>query len=202
MGVLRAVTVAAVAMVVVGACKDKGGGTRASDAVAKMTSFKTAMCACTDEACAKRVSEEMAAWGREQPANNPAMSVDDQKQANEIGRELGDCLLRAMAKRDGSAGSAAPPAGSAAAPASSPPPATTVAPSGLPTECDEYKAAVTKLQTCEGMAKQARETLVKGYEEAATRWATLAEESRAALASACAGGTEAVMAAAKTQCGW
>lgn len=203
MGLLLRAAAVAAAIAAGGACKDKGGGTSATDAVAKMTSFKTAMCACTDAACAKKVSDEMAAWGREQPANNPAMSADDQKRANAIGRELGDCLLRVMAKRD--AGSAAIGSAAAASPPPNPPPPPTgsgAAPSGLPKECDEYRALVTRLQTCEGMAKQARETLIKGYEEAATRWAMLAEESRESLAAACAGGGEAVMAAAKTQCGW
>ncbi len=193
-------------------CKDKGGGTSATNAIGKLTEFKTAMCACKDEACAKKVSDEMAAWGREQPTTNPAMSADDQKRANDIGRELGDCLLRVMSARDaaGSVGSANAGSGSASAPsgsasAAAAPPATgsaTGSAGALPKECDEYKAVVAKIQTCEKMSKSARETLVKGYEEASTRWTTLNEASRASLAEACRGGTDAVAAAGKTQCGW
>jgi hypothetical protein len=204
----------AVAVLALLSCKDKGGGTSATDAVGKMSEFKTAMCACKDEACAKQVSDKMAAWGREQPTTNPAMSAEDQKQANDIGRELGDCLLKIMSARDtgsasagsgsaiatSGAGSAIAASGSGSASGS----ASTLAPTpgALPKECDEYKAIVAKIQTCERMSKSARETLVKGYEEAATRWATLNEASRASLAEACRGGAEAVMAAGKTQCGW
>jgi hypothetical protein len=187
-------------------CKDKGGGTSATDAIAKMTTFKTAMCACKDEACAKKVSDDMAAWGREQPGTNPAMSADDQKKANDIGRELGDCLLRIMATRDTGSGSALAAGSATTTTATSPSapttPSASVTPGALPKECDEYKAVVAKIQACEKMSKSARETLVKGYEEASTRWATLNEASRASLAEACRGGTDAVTAAGKTQCGW
>jgi hypothetical protein len=73
---------------------------------------------------------------------------------------------------------------------------------GLPVECDDYRDAITKLQTCETLAKSARDTIVKGFEDASARWATMNESAKATLSVSCQGGAEAVTALAKEKCGW
>ncbi len=178
-------------------CKDDATGTTAEteSALVKMTAFKDQMCACKDAACAKKVSAEMAAWGSK---NTPtAMSSDDQVKANEVGMKIGECMMDATSGTGMAAGSAAPPAtgsGSAAPPVKNT--------QGLPKECDDYKSAIDRLSTCEPLPAAARETFVKGYQEAATRWASMPESSKTTLATACQGGVDAVLAVAKARCGW
>lgn len=190
-------------------CKDKGASSGGGDAMAKMAELRNKMCACKDPACAKKVSEEMASWSKSQPSEKPAaMSADDQKKATDLGTQLGECMMKANTAADAAAqakadGSAAPSDGSAAQPAAVDASATAAKTAGgLPKECGDYKVAIDKLATCEKMSKQARETLVKGYADAAEGWATLPEAAKASLSTSCKGGTEAVLAVAKAQCGW
>lgn len=192
------------ALLSVGGCKKKSADAGGGDAMAKMSELKDKMCACKDPDCAKKVSDEMTAWSQEQgkKQKEPAkMSEADQKKATELGIAMGECMQTAMntgsaavapAPADGS-GSAAPPAtdGSAA-----------TAPSGLPKECDAYEAAIKRLSTCDKMAKQARETLVKAYAEAAEGWKKLPDAAKAKIAVSCKSGADAVIATAKAQCGW
>lgn len=196
------------------ACKDTGSGTKTSgDAMAKMAAFRDAMCACKDAACAKKVSGEMAEWGKNQSSNQPgAMNADEQKRATEIGTRLGECLASATRGTNetlaGSGSSAGSSAGSAAvvvteaAGSGSATPREPRNKQGLPVECDDYRDAITKLQTCETLAKSARDTLVKGFEDAAARWATMNESAKSTLSVSCQGGAEAVTALAKEKCGW
>ena len=221
----RRMTRLAMVLVLLGACKDTGGGTKASTgAMAQMEKFRDAMCACKDAACAKKVSGEMAEWGKSQSSDKPgAMNADDQKRATEIGTRLGECLANATrgtnetlagSAATGSAGSAATGSAESAATGSAGSgvdadtgsgSATPRAPrnkQGLPVECDDYRDAITKLQTCETLARSARDTLVKGFEEASARWAAMNESAKATLAVSCQGGAEAVTALAKEKCGW
>lgn len=193
-------------------CKDTQQATRASsdaETIAKLTELADAMCACQDAACAKRVSEQMTAWSQQQTADQhglPQMTEADQKRAMELGTKLGGCMQKAMAAGGGAAddpgsaaGSAAQGAGSADANA----PGVAIAPPpGLPPECAEYQAVIEKLQTCDQIAKQARETLLGAYNQVAAGWANLPEPARASIAEPCKAGTRAVVAAAKAQCGW
>jgi len=92
------------------------------------------------------------------------------------------------------AGSAAAPAGSAAAPAA--------ASGDLPSECNDYKAAIEKLSSCDKMPQQARDALKNAYDQASAGWANLPAEAKANLATACKAGADAVMQSAKQVCGW
>jgi hypothetical protein len=103
------------------------------------------------------------------------------------------------------------PAGSATEPAPAPTPAPTPPPSdkpvklgasGLPIECDDYKAAIDKLASCPKLAPDAKDSLVQAYSAASAGWAKLPEDSRKNLAATCKAAVESVNAAAKTQCGW
>jgi hypothetical protein len=87
-------------------------------------------------------------------------------------------------------GSAASATGSAAAP------------TGLPKECDDYKAQVEKLKSCEKIPAKARDALVKAYNDASAGWATMPDGAKAGLDKSCKAGTEAVIVAAKEACGW
>lgn len=194
------------ALVSTGGCKKKAvdGGGGGGDAMAKMSELKDKMCACKDPDCAKTVSDEMTAWSQAQATKQKEpskLSEADQKKATELGIAMGECMQKAMntgsaaavaAPSDGS-GSAAPPAaeGSAATP-----------PSGLPKECDAYEAAINRLATCEKMSKQARETLVKAYAEAAEGWKKLPDAAKEKIGVSCKSGADAVIATAKAQCGW
>jgi hypothetical protein len=79
----------------------------------------------------------------------------------------------------------AAPAGSAAAPAAG-------GASGLPAECDDYKAAIDKLSTCDAMPKEARDAMKQAFDQASAGWAQLPAEAKASLATACKAGADAV----------
>ena len=83
--------------------------------------------------------------------------------------------------------------GSAAAPAAA---------GDLPAECNEYKAAIEKLSSCDKMPQQARDALKQAYDQASAGWANLPAEAKANLATACKAGADAVMTSAKQVCGW
>lgn len=89
---------------------------------------------------------------------------------------------------------AAPAAGSAAAPAA--------ASGDLPAECNDYKAAIEKLASCDKMPQQARDALKNAYDQASAGWANLPAEAKANLATACKAGADAVTQSAKQVCGW
>jgi hypothetical protein len=124
------------------------------------------------------------------------------------------CALAAGCKKDPAEGQPTPaPPAAPAAPAPTPAPApkpappdnakpTVLGPSGLPTECDAYKAAIDKLASCPKLAPDAKDSLIQAYQAATGSWTKLPEDSRKNLASTCKAAVESVNAAAKTQCGW
>ena len=192
------------ALVSTGGCKKKGADGGGGNAMAKMSELKDKMCACKDPDCAKKVSDEMTAWSQQQGSKQkePAkMSEADQKKATELGIAMGECMQKAM--NTGSAAAAPVPAdgSGSAAPATTEGSAATP-PSGLPKACDEYEAAINRLATCDKMSKQARETLVKAYADAAEGWKKLPDAAKEKIAVSCKSGADAVIATAKAQCGW
>ena len=79
-----------------------GSGQKEASAMSK---FADQMCACKDSACAVKVSDDMAKWGKEQAASAdvvPAMDEATQKQFAELGDAMSKCTQTAMS------GSAAP----------------------------------------------------------------------------------------------
>lgn len=191
------------ALVATSGCKDTARTPILGSAVTKLSAFKDQMCACKDTACAKRVSADMAAWGKAQATDKPApLTPAEQSKAFELGNQLGECMMRATAAT-APAGSGAPAAASGSAAPQAPPPLAPVKNTqGLPKECDDYKAAIDRLATCESLSAAARETFVKGYQESSGRWASMPESSKATLSTACQGGVDAVLAVAKARCGW
>ncbi len=199
---------AALALFSATGCKSKGateGGS--TDVLAKMNELKTKMCACTDAACARTVSDELTRWTQDTSSKKKALDAEGQKKADALGVEMGDCMAK-VTRTTQTAGSAAGSgstvaAGSgSAADTGSGSAAGSDAPSGLPQECDDYKAAVDRLAACEAMTKGARETLVKAYQDASEGWKKLPDAAKDKIKVSCKAGAEAVISAAKTQCGW
>lgn len=186
-------------------CKKKAGDGASTgvDATAKMTELKDKMCACKDADCARKVSDEMTAWSQQHAKNqkDQKMSEADQKRASELGTQMGECMQKAMtagSAADGSAGSAASAAGSGDGSAAGSADAT----SGLPKQCDEYKAAIDRLATCEAMPKEARAMLVKAYTDASAGWKSLPEAAKEKIGVSCEAGAKAVISTAEGPCGW
>jgi hypothetical protein len=61
----------------------------------KMREFKDAMCACRDQHCAKRVSDEMTKWG-ESAMKLPRKNTKVSPKLEEIAKQLGECMMKAM----------------------------------------------------------------------------------------------------------
>jgi len=102
---------------------------------------------------------------------------------------------------EGSAAAPAPATATAPAPAAGAPAAPAAA-GNLPAECNDYKAAIDKLASCDKMPQQARDALKQAYDQASTGWANLPAEAKANLATACKAGADAVTTSAKQVCGW
>jgi hypothetical protein len=187
-------------VLVLGACKDKGGGegTSAAASLQKMAELKDEMCKCKDAKCAQDVSEQMTKWSQEQAKNQkqpPKMSEADTKKAGEIGEALGKCMQEAMAATATPSDGTTPPAEGGGADAAG-------GADGLPTECADYKQQVEKLRTCDKLPPKAKDALVKAFDDAAAGWASMPEGAKAGLGTSCKAGSEAIVAAAKEACGW
>jgi hypothetical protein len=217
----------AVTVLSIAGCKKKAGD--GADAIAKMTELRDKMCACKDADCAKKVSDEMTAWSDSfsKSRGDKKLGEDDQKRSSALGNEMAACMMKLMAAptagsaaTTGSgdlAGSAAP-TGEGSGSGSAAPVATGSAQSGsgsdsgaiatseaipgLPKQCDDYRVAINKLATCEALPKQARETLVKGYSEAAVGWKALPEAAKEKVGVSCDAAAKAVISTAKGPCGW
>ena len=72
----------------------------------------------------------------------------------------------------------------------------------LPAECTAYKATIEKLASCDKLAAQVRDGLKQTFDQASASWASLPAAGKAGLATGCKAGTDAVLAAAKSTCGW
>jgi hypothetical protein len=187
-------------VLLLGACKDKGGGegTSAAASLQKMAELKDEMCKCKDAKCAQDVSEQMTKWSQEQAKNQkqpPKMSEADTKKAGEIGEALGKCMQEAMAATATPSDGTTPPAEGGGADAAG-------GADGLPTECADYKQQVEKLRTCDKLPPKAKDALVKAFDDAAAGWASMPEGAKAGLGTSCKAGSEAIVAAAKEACGW
>lgn len=97
-------------------CKKKGGDSGA--ALAKTTEFKDKMCKCAegDAECAKKVTDEMTKWAEAQPkAKEGATPAKPDPKMEEVSKQLGECMQKAMMPKMADPGSgAAPDPGSAA----------------------------------------------------------------------------------------
>jgi hypothetical protein len=192
---LTITVVAALAVLSFAGCKKKGGETYS---LAKMEEFKAAMCKCTDRTCAEKVDAEMMKWSAENQKNSKGAepTAAEKGKSEPIVKEMLDCRQKALgadAKMPAPA-TPDPAAGSAAA-----------APSDLPVECNDYKAMIEKLASCEKMPKETRDALKLSYDTVSKTWTNVAampEESRKTMANGCKQGADALKAAAASTCGW
>jgi hypothetical protein len=75
----------------------------------------------------------------------------------------------------------------------------------LPAECNDYKAMIEKLASCEKMPQQSRDALKQGYDAMSQGWANVGAmpaEAKKAMADGCKQGTDALKQAAGAMCGW
>ncbi|HUS31407.1 MAG TPA: hypothetical protein VMZ53_23005 [Kofleriaceae bacterium] len=77
-------------------------------AMDKMRGFRDQFCMCKDSDCARRVSDDMTAWAQDMAKKSdepPKMTDAQTKEMQQIGTQMGDCMVKAMQ------GSAPPPTG-------------------------------------------------------------------------------------------
>lgn len=117
-------------------------------------------------------------------ATTPAPAADQAKPADQA----------APAAPGGAAAPATTPAAPGAAPAA--------AAADLPKECQDYKADIEKLSTCDKLPQQTRDSLKQAFDTASASWASLTPEAKANLSSSCKAGAQAVEQSAKSTCGW
>ena len=223
--------VAVVSLVAFAGCKKKGGGgdcdSTVNSAVDRMMDqqMKEGMKEGGDKVTPemKKMAEDMA--NQMKPKMKAAMSksckddkwsgdalkcMDDAKTMDEMEKceakltadqkkNMDKAMSEAMGMGGGhdmdkGAGGEAPAGSAAAAPAAGG--------GDLPAECNDYKAAIEKLSTCDKMPQQARDALKNAYDQASAGWANLPAEAKANLATACKAGADAVMQSAKQVCGW
>ncbi len=75
----------------------------------------------------------------------------------------------------------------------------------LPAECNDYKAMIEKLASCDKMPQQSRDALKQGYDAMSQGWANIGSmpaEAKKAMADGCKQGTDALKQAAGAMCGW
>ncbi len=72
----------------------------------------------------------------------------------------------------------------------------------LPADCNDYKAAIDKLASCDKLPAETRDQLKKAFETTSSAWASLTPEAKAGLGPSCKTALDAVNTAAKTTCGW
>ena len=75
----------------------------------------------------------------------------------------------------------------------------------LPAECNDYKAMIEKLASCDKMPQQSRDALKQGYDAMSQGWANVGSmpaEAKKAMADGCKQGTDALKQAAGAMCGW
>lgn len=181
-------------------CKKKGG---MAEAKAKMNEFADKMCACKDTKCAQGVSDEMTKWSTEMSktaSKDEKPSEADMKDMEATTKKLTDCMQKAMgagdmgsaAGSDTGAGSAAAGSDTAAGSAAAGSAAPAAAGGDLPAECNDYKAAIEKLATCDKLPQATRDALKQSYEQTSAAWANVPAEGKAALATACKSAADAV----------
>jgi hypothetical protein len=68
--------------------------------MAQFTGFETAMCKCTDKACADSVMEGVNKWGMElateEPKNASQPTEEQMKRMSSVAEHFGQCMTKAM----------------------------------------------------------------------------------------------------------
>jgi hypothetical protein len=186
-------------------CKKKGG---AGEAMAKMNDMTEKMCKCTDKACADKVNDDYKKWGEEMSKNASgkeaeAPSAEDQKKMTDTMTKFTECATKAMG--GGAAMTGDKPAGDKPAgdkPADDKKPDDKAAPAAggdLPAECNDYKAAIEKLASCDKLPQASKDALKTSFDTMANSWkdfGSMPAEAKKAAADACKQAADAVNQAA------
>jgi hypothetical protein len=75
----------------------------------------------------------------------------------------------------------------------------------IPAECNDYKAAMEKLASCDKMPQATKDAMKQGYDAMSAGWANAAglpAEAKKAMADGCKQGADALMQSGKALCGW
>ncbi len=147
------------------------------------------------QACNKNLSAEQKAHLDKEMAAAMGMGGDhgDMKGGDMKGGDMKGGDMKGGDMKGSDTGSAAPAGDGSAAAAGG---------GDLPKECQDYKAAIEKLSTCDKMPQQARDAMKQGFETASKAWAGLPADAKASLATGCKAGVDAVNQSAKAVCGW
>ncbi|MDX2090631.1 MAG: hypothetical protein SFX73_22420 [Kofleriaceae bacterium] len=62
----------------------------------------------------------------------------------------------------------------------------------LPAECNEYRATIERIRTCEALPQPTRDALAQAYQQASSGWATATPEARESLAASCRSANDAI----------
>src|SRR5262249_62323216 len=65
---------------------------------------------------------------------------------------------------------------------------------GMPQECEDYKAAMEKLASCDKIPKEAKDAMKQGFDQMSASWkdmGTMPKEAKDAAATACKGAADA-----------
>ena len=74
----------------------------------------------------------------------------------------------------------------------------------LPAECNDYKAAVEKLASCDKLPAASRDALKQSYETLSKTWANVPADDagKKAMTDGCKAGADAIKNSAAKICGW
>ena len=75
-------------------------------------------------------------------------------------------------------------------------------PGGMPAACNDYKAVIDKLASCDKLDASTRDALRQAYAQLSAGWASLPPEAKPGVAATCKTALEAATRAAKSACGW
>ena len=139
------------------------------------------------QACNKTLSAEQKAHLDKEMASAMGMGGGDHGGGDMKGGDMKGGDMKGGDKPADGSGSAAPAAGGGG---------------DLPQECQDYKAAIDKLASCDKMPQQARDAMKQGFETASTAWEGLPADAKKSLATGCKAGVDAVNQSAKAVCGW
>jgi hypothetical protein len=197
------------------ACKKQGPAQQSN---AKLADYTDRMCACTDAKCVDQVNADLRKWSESQPKNEKeGMSDEDKAKSEALAKKLVDCMNKAsgMTAAPGSgagsaagsdqtmaAGSDAGSAGSAVAVGSAGAGSAGPVAVDVPPACQDYRATIDKLSTCQKMDQAQRDAFKNAYDAASKNWSNFTPSQKDSIGQTCKQANDAVVAAAKKQCGW
>jgi hypothetical protein len=75
-------------------------------------------------------------------------------------------------------------------------------PGGMPGPCNNYKAAIDKLASCDKLDASTRDALKQAYTQLSAGWSSLPPEAKPGISATCQTALDALNKSAKSTCGW